>query len=212
MKEGGPETSGPPFPFPPMRAPTPEDDGKLIALAREGHPEAFRVLVERYEDGVYDLCLHMLSNRQDAEDVTQDTFLILYRNLAEYKPGHKLSNWLYTIALNRCRKMLHRRKILRFFSLDSAPEGEDAAAREPAALEPHPAAGLEKAEAERWMRKMLDALPENLRGPFILRYLEWMSYTEIAEALGLSLANVKVRLHRAKVALWKRFGKDAPAP
>lgn len=192
----------------PVAQTPPSEDSKLVALALHGNKDAFRILVERHQDAVYDLCLRMLGSRQDAEDVTQETFLALYRHLGDYRSEHKLSNWLYTIALNRCRRLLRKRKILRFLSLDfSGEEGADAGAPEVAAEEPLPEAGLEQADAERWTARLLESLPENLREPFLLRYLKKMSYGEIASSLGLSLANVKVRLHRAKLALWKKFGK-----
>lgn len=185
------------------------EDAKLIALTLDGHSESFRALIEKYKDPIYDLCLRMMGNVQDAEDVSQDAFILLYRHLHQYRPGHKVSNWLYTIALNRCRRQLRKRNILRFFSLDflSGREPEEAQAPEPASHEKEPGAGLEQQDSERFTQAILDALPDKLRGPFVLRYVKRMSYQEIAEATHLSLANVKVRLHRAKLFIWKKFGK-----
>jgi RNA polymerase sigma-70 factor (ECF subfamily) len=187
-----------------------QEDSRLIQEALDGRPDAFRGLIEKHQDMVYDLCLRMLGSAQDAEDVAQETFLTLYRHLPQYQPDYKLSNWLYTIALNRCRRALRRRKILRFFSLDffiSPSEDSDAAPRELASLEALPEAGLERAQNEEFAQKLLASLPDTLREAFILRHLKRMSYQEIAVALKLPLTNVKVRIHRAKLFLWKRFGR-----
>ncbi|MBI4348709.1 MAG: sigma-70 family RNA polymerase sigma factor [Elusimicrobia bacterium] len=184
-----------------------DEDVRLVRAAQKGDADAFRRLIERHQDPVFDLCLRMLGNPQDAEDAAQDTFLAFFRHLRSYREDHKLSNWLYTIALNRCRRLLRKRKLLRLLSLDFSWGDEN----EPAALEAPseeklPEAGLEQAEAERWAAKVLASLPPTLREPFLLRHVKKMHYEEIAAAMKLSLANVKVRLHRAKLFLLKRFG------
>lgn len=185
-------------------------DADLIAQALGGRPEAFRTLIERYQDPIYDLCFRMLGGSEDAEDVTQDVFVLLYRHLKDYKPDHKLSNWLYTIALNRCRRQLRKRKILRFLSLDffSGGDSEEGRTIDPPADDPALDAGLEQQDRERLAEEVLKALPDSLRGPFVLRYFKRMKHRDIAEAMKLSLANVKVRLHRAKLLLLKRFGRN----
>lgn len=183
-------------------------DGALIARTLDGDQEAFRTLINKYKDPIYDLCLRMLGNVQDAEDVTQDAFVLLYRHLSQYRPGHKVSNWVYTIALNRCRRQLRKRKLLRFLSLDFfSQDPEEARAPEPRSQDREPDSGLEQQESERFTQRVLNALPDNLKGPFVLRYVKRMSYHQIAETTHLSLANVKVRLHRAKLFIWKRFGR-----
>lgn len=188
-----------------------DEDVRLVGAAQKGDADAFRRLIERHQDPIFDLCLRMLGNAQDAEDLAQETFLAFFRHLRSYKPEHKLSNWLYTIALNRCRRHLRKRKLLRLLSLDFSPgEESEAPPFEAPAGEKLPEAGLEQAEAEQWARKVLASLPPSLRGPFLLRHVKNMHYEEISEALKLSLANVKVRLHRAKLFLLKRFGPGGP--
>ncbi|MEK7872505.1 MAG: sigma-70 family RNA polymerase sigma factor [Chloroflexota bacterium] len=185
-----------------------DEDARLVAQAARGDPQSFRRLIEKYQDLIYDLCLRMLGNPQDAEDVAQETFLTLHRCLGGYRKGGKLSNWLYTVAINRCRSRLRKRRILRFFSLDSgAEDAEDAPRLEPPSLEAPLDAALARAEAERWAQRLVDSLPDPLKAPFVLRHLKEMSYEEISDALELPVSNVKVRLHRAKLFLWKRFGK-----
>ena len=151
----------------------------------------------------------MLGSSQDAEDVAQETFLAFFRHIREYKPDHKVSNWLYTIALNRCRRLLRKRKVMRLLSLDfSSGDDDEGQVVEVASDEKLPEAGLEEAESERWQEKVLASLPDTLRAPFLLRHVKKMHYEEIAAALKISLANVKIRLHRARLFLLKKFGPD----
>lgn len=166
---------------------------ELIRQAAGGRSEAFRRLVERNQAAVFHLSLRMLGDREEAEDVVQETFLRLYRHLPDYKAGHKLSNWLYTIALNLCRNKLRRRKVLRFFSLEAWTGAEPA--------EP------EAAQTRETFDRMVATLPESLREAFLLRYLHELPDEEIAGVLGLSVGNVRVRIHRAKARLWETFGK-----
>jgi RNA polymerase sigma-70 factor (ECF subfamily) len=187
------------------------DDAALVDDARQEHPNAFRRIIDKHQNDIFDLCLRMTGSRQEAEDITQEAFLKLYEHLSRYKEGHKLSNWLYTIALNLCRSRLRKRKVLKFFSLDwpASPEGEERT-REFPSEDPLIDAGLEREEAGRLAQEMVAHLPDTLKAPFVLRYLKGMRYGEIARVLGLSMATVKVRLHRAKLLLWKRFGKTLP--
>lgn len=182
-----------------------EQEVALIRQALEGRPEAFRRIVENNQAAVFQLSLRLLGDRQEAEDVVQETFLRLYRHLGGFKSGHKLSNWLYTIALNLSRNRLRRRKLLRFFSLEGwAGSGEEAAL--PAAAEPGVEESLSAAEGAQALDGMIAALPETLREPFVLRYVQELPDEEIASVLGVSLGNVRVRIHRAKARLWERFG------
>ena len=188
--------------------PVAQDDASLVALARKGDVAAFRALLNRYQDMVYDLCLRMLGNPQDAEDVAQETFLTLHARLDAYRKELKLSNWLYTVAINRCRSKLRKRRILRFFSLDAEPEGGDEAPRLELPSQDAPLdAALDQAEAERWAGRLVDSLPDSLKAPFILRHLQEKSYEDISESLGLPVSYVTLRLHRAKLFLWQKFGK-----
>lgn len=187
----------------------------LVEEALAGRPEAFRKIVEKHQDGLYGLCLRMTGKREDAEDAVQEAFLAVFNRLPEYQPGHKLSNWLYTVALNRCRSLLRRRRILRFFSLDGGPNGNgngdgdgEGLLGRLQSLDDPPDAGLEREGAEGLARRMIERLPDTLKAPFILRHLERMPYDDIARVLGLSLEAVKVRLHRAKLLLWKEFGAE----
>ena len=186
------------------------EDARLIEESLAGDERAFRQIIRKYQNGIFDLSLRMTGSRPDAEDIAQETFLRLYQHLGDYKKEHKLSNWIYTIALNRCRSLLRKRKVLRFLSLErlfASGDDDDRAPPEPVSSEPMPDSGLEKEASVALAQKMVDSLPDKLREPFILRHIKHLSYKEISKILHLSMASVKVRLHRAKSFLWKKFGK-----
>lgn len=184
------------------------EDLLLVHRTLQGHPDAFEQILEKYQHPIFNLCLRMLGNDEDAKEITQETFLKLYRQLPKYKPGKRLFSWCYTIALNRCRNFLRRKKLIHFFSLDHwrKDEKEDDSYELPSP-DPCVERNLEKKEMADLAEKMLDALPSSLKAPFLLRIFQDLSYEEISEISGLSVANVKVRIHRAKMFLWKRFGK-----
>jgi len=108
------------------------EDAALVEDARQESPNAFRRIIEKHQNDIFDLCLRMTGSRQEAEDVTQEAFLKLYEHLFRYKEGHKLSSWLYTIALNLCRSRLRKKKVLKFFSLDwpASPDEDEGRTRE----------------------------------------------------------------------------------
>jgi RNA polymerase sigma-70 factor (ECF subfamily) len=177
-------------------------DAKYIQLALQGDAQAFRWLVDKYHRYIFGLCWRVTGNEQDAADLTQETFLKLYTHLKDYRPGEKLSNWLYTIALNESRKNLRRKKIVRFFSLDQEE-----------ILPPLAAQGAEsdgparETQSKALFDRLVRDLPESLRPSFVLRYSEELSDEEIAQVTGLSLSNVRVRIHRARRYLWEKHAE-----
>ncbi len=178
----------------------------LIRKSQSGDQDAFRRLMEKYQDYIFDLCFRVLANAQDAEDAAQETFLQFYRNLSRYKTEFKLSNWLYTIALNLCRKKLRRKKIVRFFSLDHSRPGwdEDTPQDFP---DPGPSVEeqVDRKRSVALAQQLVGFLPDSLKYPFILRHFKGLAYDEIAQILGISLAKVKVRIYRAKIRLWDKY-------
>jgi len=172
-----------------------------IQAAQKGDATAFRRLVEKYHSYIYNLCRRVTLNPQDAADQTQETFLSFYAHLKDYQPGLKLSNWLYTIALNQCRKQLRRKKIVRFFSLS-----HDEKLHEPPASGSSPDQGIRRDQSQALLDKLVVSLPESYRPVFILRYFEDRTEEEMAQILGITIENVRVRIHRARRLLWEKHG------
>jgi len=170
-------------------------DVALVELVLADNQDAFAVLVERYKDAVQNLAYRMLSNAAEAEDVTQETFVRAYTQLATYKPAHKFSTWLLSIASHLAIDQLRRRRFLAL-PLEDVPFLEwivDASTGpEQSALQ-----GEQQDEIQRYLQR----LPSKYRAVIVLRYWHDFSYEEIASALHLTPALVKARLHRARELL-----------
>lgn len=173
-------------------------DEALAVEARRGSEEAFRLLVERYERPVYGLLLRMVRRPETAEDLAQETFLKAFRGLARYDPERKFSSWLFKIAHNAALDSL-RRDGHPPLSLD-APIGDD---DEPPELpaDPkaeNPFARLAGRDLGRALEGALQGLRPQYREILMLRFVEELSYEEIAEVLEAPLGTVKIHLFRAR--------------
>ncbi len=169
-----------------------QEDVTLVRRTLAGDQQAFASLVEKYKDSVFNVAYRMLGNASEAEDVAQETFVRAYTQLRTYKDTHRFSTWLLSIASHLAIDQLRRRRFLAL-PLENVPFLEWIA-------DVH--AGPEEAalavEASDEMQKVLSVLPAKYRAVLVLRYWHDLSYEEIAEALHLTPALVKARLHRAR--------------
>ena len=185
-------------------------DDELIAEIRQGKAEALETLVSRYETRVYNLAYKMLGNQQDAEDVLQDTFLNVVRSLDSFKSRSSFSTWLYRVATNaaltKLRQRSRRDKSESEF-LDEVYSIKDAAHAESRLVDwsDRPAQQLLDDEAKRVMEEAIEELPEIYRVVFVLRDVQGLPATEVADVLDLSVPAVKSRLHRARLFLRNRL-------
>jgi RNA polymerase sigma-70 factor (ECF subfamily) len=170
-------------------------DAELVELVLKGNQEIFSVLVERYKDAVQNLAYRMLGNATEAEDITQESFVRAYTQLATYKPVHKFSTWLLSIASHLAIDQLRRRRFLAL-PLEDVPFLEwivdMGISPEQSALQ---------GERQDEIQSYLQRLPGKYRAVIILRYWYDFSYDEIATALKLTPPLVKARLHRARELL-----------
>jgi RNA polymerase sigma-70 factor (ECF subfamily) len=173
-------------------------DEQLMARARE-NPEGFRELITRYERPIYVMAYSMLGSPHDAEEVTQEAFLAIYRSAHLFRPELSFSSWLYTIASNLSKNVLRARK-RKFLSLDveGAPEPKD---REEAG----PLEILQNQGTRDAVAKALASLKSKYSLVLLLRYAEGCSYEEIGEQLGLTLSAVDTRLCRARKMLREKL-------
>lgn len=176
------------------------------AAQQKAYWDAFRTVFEENKAMVFSLCLRLLGNRQEAEDLTQEVFLNAYRSFPHFRKESKTSTWLYSIAINLWRNELRRKKFKKWLSLDflSEEQGEKTK-KEFAGGEDEPVAVLEKKEIGRIVQKAIDSLPERQRVALILQHYEGLVYEEIAKAMGISLSSVESLLFRAKQNLQKRL-------
>lgn len=168
--------------------------------------KALEELVSRYEDKVYNLAYRMMSNREDAEDVFQDTFLSVVRSLGDFRERSSFSTWIYRIAANaaltRLRKRGRKEKSEAEF-LDEVYSVKKQAHDQARMIDwsDNPVKSLLEGEARRVMKEAIGQLPEPYRVVFVLRDVEGLPAAAVAEVLGLSVPAVKSRLHRARMFL-----------
>jgi RNA polymerase sigma-70 factor (ECF subfamily) len=180
------------------------DEDKMIASILDGNTELYHELIRPYESTVYKMALSFMKNEADAEDVAQEAFLKAFRKLTDFRGSSKFSTWLISITLNEARGRLRHQNVLRMESIDSDPD--EAGYVAPAMLRDWreiPSQALERKEIRTMLRAAVEGLAPIYREVLMLRDVEEFSTDETAKALEITTASVKVRLHRARIALQK---------
>jgi RNA polymerase sigma-70 factor (ECF subfamily) len=177
--------------------------------ARRGDKQAFSRLVQAYQRPVYNLTYRMLGNSEEAEDAAQETFLRAYARLGQYDPQMKFSTWVFSIANHHCIDRLRKRRATHI-SIDDNPVLENLQEETP-----QPEHHALDREQSMELQGLINLLEPEYRTPLVLRYWEEMSYEEIAETMGVTVAAVKSRLFRARqqlMALYERDQSEAAPP
>ena len=197
---------------------TPEtSDADLVQRAKAGNLEAFEALTLRHERRVYSLALRMLRQEQDAEDVTQQTLLSALENLDGFRGEAGFATWLLRIATHAALKIIRKRKGLETVSLEAATEESEQHDNIPhpefiADWRQSPEVLVQRNEIRLMLDEALGRLDEKHRLVFLLRDVEGFSVKEAAETLGISEANAKVRLLRARLQLRERLTQSLGDP
>jgi RNA polymerase sigma-70 factor (ECF subfamily) len=179
-------------------------EAQVIAAILDGDTHLFHDLIRPYERTVFSMAMALLRNPQEAEDVVQETFLKALRNLHAYRAEARFSTWLVSIALNEARSSLRRHRALE--SLDNTSDEIERIA--PELLRDWrevPSEVLERLEVRKLLMEAVTQLPLIYREVFLLREIEELSIIESAQALSISVASVKVRLHRARIMLQRHL-------
>lgn len=166
---------------------------ELITRCLGGEQAAMRELVECHKALVFGLCLRMLGHRQDAEDITQEVFVRVFRSLSSWDPEREFKPWLLTIAGNRCRTLLASRR-KRHQSMDFAEEIPDRTPDDRAA----------RSLAEELSLALSD-LREEYRQSFLLFHEQELSYADIAAAMDVPVGTIKTWVHRARREIIERL-------
>lgn len=173
-----------------------------VQATLNGDQEAFAEIVYSFTDAVYNLCYRMLSNREEAEDATQETFIRAHRALSSYDPSRSFKTWLLSIASNHCIDRIRKRRV-QYLSLDDPIASEATLAL--SSDEPTPEEATLEHERERLIGRLMNELPGEYRAAVVLRYWYDYSYQEIAEALSTTESAIKSRLFRARQMLADRL-------
>jgi RNA polymerase sigma-70 factor, ECF subfamily len=185
------------------------DEAQMIAKILAGDSQLFHELIRPYERRVYVMAFSFLRNEADAEDAAQEAFLKAFRNLASFRGEAKFGTWLVSITLNEARSRIRSRDTIKMESLDEPPDEQGHIS--PALLRDWkeiPSEVLERKEIRLLLQRAITALPLIYRQVFQLRDIEQLSVSEAAAALGISIAAVKVRLHRARMMLQKKLAPE----
>jgi RNA polymerase sigma-70 factor (ECF subfamily) len=192
---------------------TPADDLELLRQARSGDFTAFEQIVSRYEKRIYALAMRILRQHQDAENVVQETFLAVMEHLSDFRGEASVATWILRIATNHALKVLRKRRGLPIVSLEASQssQGGDEPLPHPefiARWRENPEELALRAEVRRLLDEALAELDDKYRLVFLLRDVEGFSTRETAETLGISEANVKVRLLRSRLLLRERLTRS----
>lgn len=179
-------------------SPSSSRESELVEASRNGSHEAYRLLVDLYQDRIFRFCLGWVGNTQDAEEICQDTFVNAFSALPRYRSSGQFSSWLYRIARNNCHD--HHRSRRHRNSVKNRPlEPTDADMM--VSKGPQPDDCAVNAEEIKQLESGIARLPANLRDVVVLCAIEGMSYAECAAILSCSVRAVEGRLYRARTEL-----------
>jgi RNA polymerase sigma-70 factor (ECF subfamily) len=180
-------------------------DSNLVAMAKAGDKDAFGILVQRHESKIYGLCLKMLGNPEDAEDVLQEVFIKAFQALPSFREEARFSTWLYRIAHNACLMRIRKKK-LETVSLDRPLDVEEGhIQRDVTDWSTDPRTDVMSEELSSVLTQHINELSPDNRIVFVLRDIHGLSTDDTASVLGLSVPAVKSRLHRARLYLRERL-------
>ncbi len=178
------------------------EEKDLVNRILNGDNAAFKGLFDLYSAKVYNIALGYLQNNEDAEDLTQDIFLQIYKSIGGFKHDSSLNTWIYRIAVNKSLEFIRNKSRKKRFAFVKSIFHKD---NEEFEIEDfiHPGIILENKERAGILFKAIDRLPEKQKTAFILNKIEYLRYDEISEVMNLSKSSVESLIHRAKSNLQK---------
>ena len=184
---------------------------ELIEQLISGNRDRFNVLVWKWEKPIFNFALRYLGDYESARDVTQKTFIRVFKNIAKLKDAQRFSSWIYQIAANLCKDEIKKRSSRDFLSIDLIQENSENGHLMPEELidleNDHPDAALNQKQIGSILQKALNQLPEEQRVVIIMKEYQGLKFREIAEALGEPLNTVKSRMYYGLNGLKKIFEK-----
>lgn len=185
-----------------LQEPYPDDDRRLVERCQKGDPLAFEELVRKYQQTVFNLAYHYVGYRNEVEDVAQKIFIKVYFSLPKFDLKRPFFPWLYRIAINQCYdelRRIRRQKIHTFTELSLEETGSIEYLLRQNEIPPPPAE--DRQELPALLRKMLGQLPDQQRMAIVLRDLEVIPYSKIAEILKCSEQAARLKVFRARARL-----------
>ena len=180
---------------------TEQDEVNLVAASKKGDQDSFALLVQHHQRRVFNLVYRMLQEYEEANEVTQETFLAAWKGLPSFRGDARFSTWLYRIAYNCALKQLEQRK--RDRAIQIGVQAEQIVAN--ATCEQQVDAQLEAHSRQAMVHEQLAKLPAKYRIVLVLRHLQDMTYEEMAEILTTPIGTIKTHLFRARNLLKERL-------
>ena len=180
---------------------------QFINELKSGDQAAFKRLVAQLSSRVYNTCLGLLQNSEDAEDITQEVFISVFQNISQFKGDARLSTWIYKIAVTRSLEHIRSQKRKKRFAFMQSLFNNEGEIKKELPHFHHPGVLLENKERAAVLFKAIDQLAENQKTAFILHKTEDLSYAEISEIMNTSVSSVESLMFRAKQNLQKILGE-----
>lgn len=184
------------------------DETDLIEKLIRGDGKAFKNFFDLYKSKVYSTAFGFLTDESDAEDITQEVFIQVFRSIKYFKERSQLSTWIYRITVTKCIDLIRKRKTKKSLSfITDIFEKKDKEKKETFINYEHPGVETDKRELSARLFMEIDRLPESQRIAFVLNKVELLSYKEISEIMETSVPAVESLISRAKANLKKRLEK-----
>jgi RNA polymerase sigma-70 factor (ECF subfamily) len=175
-----------------------ESEHSLVQRAQSGDEHAFASLFQLHKKRVYSVCLLMTKDLAEAEDLTQEAFLQVFRSVRSFRGDSAFSTWLYRVAVNTVLMKIRRRKAPPVLSLDEPVSSESPSVRRDVGkADPHLSGAIDRIA----LRRAMSELPDGCRKIFVLHEVEGYQHNEIAQMLDCSVGNSKSQLHKAKMKM-----------
>lgn len=181
------------------------NETELIEQLKHGDESAFKVIVEQWQDMVYNTILGIVQNETEAEDLAQDVFIKVFEKISTFKGDSKFSTWLYRIATTTALDHLRSKKRKKRFGFLQSLGGGGTEEKEQVADFHHPGISLDNKERSAVLFKAIAALPENQKAAYTLHKLEGLSYRDVSEVLNTTVSAVESLMSRANQNLRKQL-------
>ena len=188
-----------------------KNDFHLVVKARTGDQKSYADLMHRYKDSIYFMVLKIVNNKEDAMDLTVETFAKAFEKLDKYQPDYAFSTWLFRVATNNCIDFIRKKKLNTMSIHGMIDEDVEEKQFQIKADVLNPEETSIKKQQTQELKLLIEGLPARYRNLITLRYFDELSYEEIAQHLDLPLGTVKAQLFRARYLLGNiinRFNRD----
>jgi len=182
------------------------NDSELIGRLSENDPQAFRILMEKYQDLVFRTSMGLLHDTEAAEDISQEVFIEVFKSIGYFRGESKLSTWLYRVTINKSLNELKKNQRNKAWTkFEDIFKGKKEEKKELSIPDKSSENLIESKELAKILQQAIDELPENQRIAFVLAKYDELSYKEIAEIMNSTVSSIESLVHRAKTNLQKRL-------